>query len=62
MRAELEKNTTEAAVYAAENKEFRYEWLDQKVNGEWNYENEDLTNIGRVAATVITSCPIEPSG
>ena len=49
MRAELEKNTTKAAVYAAENKDFRYEWLDQKVSGEWNYENEDLTNFNKGA-------------
>lgn len=49
MRRELENNTTKAAVYAAKSEDFRYEWLDRKVNGEWSYKNEDLTNFNKGA-------------
>ena len=49
MRAELSQNTTEAAVYAAKNTDFRQEWLNQKMASEWDYENEDFKNFNKGA-------------
>lgn len=49
MRKELESNTTEAAVYAAKNSDFRENWLESKLSGEWKYENEDFHNFNKGA-------------